>query len=657
MASSASSPATNPSPIFPLTAASSSTMQVQNLGPVIPVRLTETNYLLWKSVFLPVLHKYRLLSIVDGSEPCPPEKVLSSSGELVPNDAFLSWFERDQQLLIWINSTLSESVFPYIIGYTHARDLWLNLEARFAGLSQAHLLHLRSRLQTAKKGTLSMTAYLQLLKGYADSLAALGAPVSDSDLVAYCLQGLSNEYSSFATALRTRMRVLPVTSAELHNLLLLEEIILEDRKQLNLELSAPASAFAATSTAPSTSRGGARGVSPFRGRGRNSSFRGTSRGSFTSPSSRPHIQCQICDRQGHSAIDCYNRMNHAYVGRIPPAKLTALFAAPTAPTESPVAFAAQPTAPTFPTQSFSQAPAVHPPYSPSSPGFNFSAAPIANSTWLADSGASQHVTPDLSHLSEVTPYTGNAKLTVGNGNNLQIAHIGSSLMHTPSASFKLTNVLHVPEITHNLLSVNRFVTDNDCAFVLTPTGSMIKDLGLRRTLSQGPVHDGVYPIQFTSSPPSARSAASHSSPQAHSTSLLSGNLWHARFGQANSTIVNKVLQALNVPAPSSTHSLCVHCMQGKAHRLPFSTSSNSSSGPLQLLHADIWGPASISSVLGYRFFLSLVDDWSRHCWIIPLYKKSDVPAAFHIFKLRLENLLSTSIQTLRCDNARHISSI
>ncbi|PRQ50087.1 putative RNA-directed DNA polymerase [Rosa chinensis] len=409
MASTTSSPSPtqptpNPSPIFPLTPGSSSAMQVQNLGPVIPVRLTETNYLLWKSVFLPVLHKYHLLSIVDGSEPCPPEKVLSPSGELILNDAFVSWFERDQQLLIWINSTLSDSVLPYVIGCSHARDLWLNLEARFAGLSQAHLLHLKARLQTAKKGSLSMTAYLQLLKGYADSLAALGAPVSDSDLVAYCLQGLTEEYSAFATALRTRMGILPVTSAELHNLLLSEEIILEDRKQLNLEASAPVSAFAAT---PIASHGGARGGSNFRGRSRHPNFRGGARGgSFTSASSRPRIQCQICERQGHSAIDCYNRMNHAFVGRIPPAKLSALFAAPTTVVPPPSPSATLPTPVAFNTQPSSQTPSVHPPYSPTSPGFNFYSAPVANSSWLADSGASQHVTPDLSQLSDVTPYYG-----------------------------------------------------------------------------------------------------------------------------------------------------------------------------------------------------------------------------------------------------------
>ncbi|PRQ55598.1 putative RNA-directed DNA polymerase [Rosa chinensis] len=364
---------------------------------------------------------------------------------------------------------------------------------------------------------------------------------------------------------------------------------------------------------------------------------------------------EICERQGHSAIDCYNRMNHAYVGRIPPAKLTALFAAPTTPVEAPVAFAARSSS-VLPTPSFSQTVPVHPPYSPTSPGFSFFPAPVANSTWLADSGASQHVTPDLSQLSEAAPYYGNTKLTVGNGQHLRIAHIGSAIMHTPSASFHMNNVLHVPEITQNLLSVNRFVSDNNCAFVLTPSGSMIKDLGLRRTLSQGPVRDGVYPIHFNSSSSLLHSTPSPQSPQVQSASLLSSDVWHARLGHANSQVVNKVLQAIKVPAATSKHSLCVYCMQGKAHRLPFSPSSSICSGPLQLLHADVWGPASISSTLGHRYFLSLVDDWSKFCWIIPLFKKSDVPLAFHIFKLRVENLLSTSIKTLRSDGGGEFTS-
>lgn len=38
--------------------------------------------------------------------------------------------------------------------------------------------------------------------------------------------------------------------------------------------------------------------------------------------------CQICGRPYHSAIDCYQHMNHAYQGRVPPNKLQAMIAAP-----------------------------------------------------------------------------------------------------------------------------------------------------------------------------------------------------------------------------------------------------------------------------------------------------------------------------------------
>ncbi|KAJ4950356.1 hypothetical protein NE237_027188 [Protea cynaroides] len=41
-----------------------------------------------------------------------------------------------------------------------------------------------------------------------------------------------------------------------------------------------------------------------------------------------HPICQICEKPGHIAIDCYNSMNHAYQGRQPPEKLAAMVAAP-----------------------------------------------------------------------------------------------------------------------------------------------------------------------------------------------------------------------------------------------------------------------------------------------------------------------------------------
>lgn len=43
---------------------------------------------------------------------------------------------------------------------------------------------------------------------------------------------------------------------------------------------------------------------------------------------RPPLKCQIFRRSGHSVIDCYDRLNLSYEGRVPSARLTALAAHP-----------------------------------------------------------------------------------------------------------------------------------------------------------------------------------------------------------------------------------------------------------------------------------------------------------------------------------------
>jgi hypothetical protein len=56
-----------------------------------------------------------------------------------------------------------------------------------------------------------------------------------------------------------------------------------------------------------------------------------------------------------------------------------------------------------------------------------------------------------------------------------------------------------------------------------------------------------------------------------------------------------------------------------------------------LLHFDIWGPLSIASVHNHRYFLIIVDDFSRYTWLILLKTKVEV-------SLHVQNFI-TSIQT------------
>lgn len=80
------------------------------------------------------------------------------------------------------------------------------------------------------------------------------------------------------------------------------------------------------------------------------------------------------------------------------------------------------------------------------------------SHWYPDSGASHHVTPDIQKIHHSAPYDGSDQV-VGNGQGLTISSTRSSTFSSPfipNVSLVLDNLLHVPHITKNLVSVSKF---------------------------------------------------------------------------------------------------------------------------------------------------------------------------------------------------------
>lgn len=204
------------------------TVTVQNIAGMVPIKLQAGNYLLWKNLFLPVLRKYKLLGLLTGADLRPSKTIVNDAGCIVDNPAFDLWYDKDQSLMIWIISTLSTDLLSQTVGIEYSRDLWEMLEKCFAGVSRANVHHLRQRLQNLVKGDLSMVSYLQQMKEIADGLGDAGHPLTDDDLVAYILAGLSEEYDSFVTSIETRRE--EVSSDELHGYLLGREAALLKRK-------------------------------------------------------------------------------------------------------------------------------------------------------------------------------------------------------------------------------------------------------------------------------------------------------------------------------------------------------------------------------------------------------------------------------------------
>ncbi|KAL4292157.1 hypothetical protein GQ457_14G020780 [Hibiscus cannabinus] len=206
----------------------------------------------------------------------------------------------------------------------------------------------------------------------------------------------------------------------------------------------------------------------FRGSGFQSgrSFSRGGRGRFFGGRNRP--QCQLCGRIGHLVNRCYYRFDQSYDG-YSVNLLEEVTDYPKAEGDS----SHQEGAAVFVSEEFS--PVV-----------------CEDTAWFPDSGATAHLTPDLGKFITASPYTGSGKITVANGMVVPISHIGRSSLATDSRSLFLSNLLHVPCVNKNLLSVSRFTKDNNVSVEFFPNSCVVKDLGTQQVMLRGLESNDLY---------------------------------------------------------------------------------------------------------------------------------------------------------------------
>ena len=100
----------------------------------------------------------------------------------------------------------------------------------------------------------------------------------------------------------------------------------------------------------------------------------------------------------------------------------------------------------------------------------------ASNAWLIDTGCSDHVTPNLSQLFFMQqPIQGSETITVGNGQELPVTHIGNSELRTLTHNFRLDNILRVLDLA-NLLSVHKLCLQNNAFCYFDAHKFLIQDL-------------------------------------------------------------------------------------------------------------------------------------------------------------------------------------
>lgn len=261
---------------------------------------------------------------------------------------------------------------------------------------------------------------------------------------------------------------------------------------------------------------------------------------------------------------------------------------------------------------------------------------IPNEDWVLDTGACVPMTKLKESFIEYTPFETPIPYQAANGGPLVAYGIGTIRILTEYGHLEIPNMLFVPHVSANLISVAKlrklgYNVDfgPDLSFVVTDKNKNLITVSY-------PIND-VYRIHSRS-----RVIYSVSSPDPL-------YLWHLRLGHAHYEMVSKISK---IPIKTSTKiSPCYPCLAGKQTKTRSTTPQRRASSILELIHTDLGG-YYVKSLAGYRYFLLILDDFTRYIWIWFLKSKDKEACikALREFKAYAENQHQRKIQRARSDN-------
>ena len=219
----------------------------------------------------------------------------------------------------------------------------------------------------------------------------------------------------------------------------------------------------------------------------------------------------------------------------------------------------------------------------------------------------------------------------------------------------LSNVLHVPQFHHNLLSIHKLAKDTDCEVVFKPESCVITSTKTKDVLGVGKMNQGLYYLSFDVPMTSGKAMSGQASKQVKMpgdspTAVSTYSLWHKRLGHASLSKMKRIPE-LKLCTEQHMDQVCLTCPMAKMTRLPFPVSTSHASKRFDLVHTDIWGPYKIITRGKFKYFLTLVDDFSRMTWVYLLEKKSDYLDTMLKFENFIQTQFEGSFKVIRSDNA------
>ncbi|KAF5775409.1 putative RNA-directed DNA polymerase [Helianthus annuus] len=262
--------------------------------------------------------------------------------------------------------------------------------------------------------------------------------------------------------------------------------------------------------------------------------------------------------------------------------------------------------------------------------------------WVMDSGCSFHMTPRREYFKDLKMYSlGTVQL--GDDRPCQILGIGTIVFKMNNGTeVVLKNVRYIPSLKRSLLSLGTFERDGYHVLLKDGKAKVIK--GSLVVLTGTRKDNNIYLLDGSVA---SNEVSAVISDKENETTLK----WHRRLGHVSSQgLMELKKQQVIKELTSCDVGFCENCIMGKQKRVKFMKGKHNTRGILDYVHSDLWGPARVESLGGARYFMTVIDDFSRRVWVFILKHKSEAFKKFKEWKIYIENQTERKIKKLRTDN-------
>ncbi|GMI94896.1 hypothetical protein HRI_003159000 [Hibiscus trionum] len=447
-------------------------------------------------------------------------------------------------------AAVSSTIFTRIMTLKSAYEIWNYLKSEYEGderIKGMRVLNLIREFELQKmKETESIKEYSDRLLDIANRIRLLGSTFKDSRIVEKILVTVPERFEASISALENTKDLTQITLAEILNALQAQEQRRAMRQEGAVEGALPAKHH--ENTRNNKKKKFFKKNQNFTGESSANNKTGVKKGSY-SPCQhcnrkghppfkcwrRPDAKCTKCNQMGHEAVICRskNQQHDEEAKIVDQEEEDQLFVA--------TCFVSS----------------------------------ESNESWLIDSGCTNHMTHDKELFRDLKP-TNITKVRIGNGEYISVKGKGTVAITSCSGTKLIPDVLFVPKIQQNLLSVGQLI-ERGFKVVFEDKYCLIKDAA----------NQDIFKVKIK-----GKSFALNPLEEEQTAFPIKENItevWHKRLGHYHHQGLLQMkfkMMANDLPELDDQISSCKACQFGKQNRKPFSKVTGRAMRKLQLIHTD-----------------------------------------------------------------------